>query len=349
MEREPVLMKKVLLAACGATLTVGALIPVGLSSAGADPASAATASAFGASIDLAGQDVLPPRGTATITLPPGGNDGPNALLLVPVEPVAVSGTASGQATATTASDIPTSLKQVTQAVPGPYNARAIGLIENLDVLTSVAGVGTSLVSASAVRGEAVGVCRGGAAQYSANSEIIDLNIGGTSIPLNAPLQSLIDAVGAVIDPLAMVVDIERNQVVVNADGASVVALRITVLGALNGVPIVDQEPLADIILGAAEVRGLRCGRVPQCSDTQDNDGDGKIDAQDPGCINDQGVFDPNDDDETDRLPRTAAVPNNSGGGELPRTGGTSTAPLAGGLAVLALGALTLRRRSQAAR
>jgi len=199
-----------------------------------------------------------------------------------------------------------------------------------------------------VRAEAVGVCRGGAAQYSANSEIIDLNIGGTGIPLNAPLQDLIDAVEAVIDPLAMVVDIERNQVVVNADGASVVALRITVLGALNGVPIVGQEPLADIIVGAAQVRGLQCARIPQCSDTQDNDGDGKIDAQDPGCLNDQGVFDPNDDDETDRPP--AAVPTGSGGGgELPRTGGTSTAPLAGGLAVLALGALTLRRRSQAAR
>ena len=338
-------MKKVLLAACGAALTAGGLIPVGLSSAGADPASAATATAFGVSTDLAGQDVIPPSGTATITLPPGGNDGPNALLLVPAQPVAVSGTASAQATATTASSIPTSLKQVTQTVPGPYNARAIGLLEGLDVLTSVAGVGTSLVSASAVRAEAVGVCRGGAAQYSANSEIIDLNIGGTSIPLNAPVADLIDAVKAVIDPLAMVVNIERNQVVVNADGASVVALRITVLSLLNGVPIVGQEPLADIIVGAAQVRGLQCPRLPQCSDTQDNDGDGKIDAQDPGCINDRGVYDPNDDDETDALPKTAAVPT----AELPRTGGDSTAPLAGGLAVLALGALALRRRSLAGR
>jgi len=324
-------------------------MPVSLSSAGADPASAGTASAFGSSVDLAGQDVVAPSGTATITLPPGGNDGPNALLLVPVEPIVVSGTASGQATVTTASNIPTSLKQVTQTVAGPYNARAVGLIEGLDVLTSVAGVSTSLVSASSVRGEAVGVCRGRVAQYSANSEIIDLNIGGTSIPLNAPLQTLIDAVQTVIDPLATVVDIERNQVVVNADGASVVALRITVLGALDGVAIVGQEPLADIVLGAAQVRSLQCPRVPQCSDTQDNDGDGKIDAQDPGCLNEQGVFDPNDDDETDRLPRTAAAPTNTGGGELPRTGGTSTAPLAGGLAVLALGAMTLRRRSQAAR
>ncbi len=341
-------MKKVRLAACAVALTVGGMTPLGLSPAGADPASAATASAFGVSLELADQDVIPPSATAEITLPPGGED-LDQLLLVPVEPVAVSGTAIAQANANRDSNIPTSLEQVTQAVPGPYNARAIGLVEGLDVVTSVADVGTSLVSASAVRAEAVGVCRGGAAQYSANSEIVDLNIGDTDIPLNAPIQDLLDAVENVIDPLAMVVDIERNQVVVNADGATVTALRITVLGALDGVPIVGQEPLADIVVGAAQVRGLQCAaRVPQCSDTVDNDGDGRIDAQDPGCINDRGVFDPNDDDETD-LPRTTADPGPTGGGELPRTGGDSTAPLAGGLAVLALSALALRRRSLAGR
>jgi len=341
-------MKKVLRAACGAALTVGGLIPVGLSSAGADPASAATASAFGTSIDLAGQDVIPPTGTATITLPPGGED-TDQLLLVPAQPVAVSGTATATATATTASNIPTSLKQVAQTVPGPYNARAIGLVEGLDVLTTVAGVAnTSLVSASAVRAEAVGVCRGGVARYSANSEILDLNIGGTALPLNAPLQDLIDAVDNLIDPLAMVVDIQRNQVLVNADGASVIALRVTVLGALQGVPVAGQEPVLDLIAGAAQVSGLRCAPVAQCSDTQDNDNDGKIDAQDPGCLNAQGVYDPNDNDETDPLPKTAAVPTGNTT-ELPRTGGDSTAPLAGGLAVLALSALALRRRSLAGR
>ena len=38
----------------------------------------------------------------------------------------------------------------------------------------------------------------------------------------------------------------------------------------------------------------------QCSDGIDNDGNGKIDAADPGCY-DTGAFDPSDDNETDTL------------------------------------------------
>lgn len=43
---------------------------------------------------------------------------------------------------------------------------------------------------------------------------------------------------------------------------------------------------------------------PQCSDARDNDGDGKVDAADPGCLSGPGgSYNPNDDDETDPAPR----------------------------------------------
>jgi uncharacterized repeat protein (TIGR01451 family) len=40
------------------------------------------------------------------------------------------------------------------------------------------------------------------------------------------------------------------------------------------------------------------GAAPQCSDGMDNDGDGKIDSQDPGCYQ-NGVYNPNDTSEVD--------------------------------------------------
>ena len=342
-------MKKVRLAACAVALSVGGLTPLGLSPADADTAATAVASAFGANSNIGGTTAIDKAGLATATLPPGQDVGPNQLLLVPVVPIAVNGTAVGMANAHAASDLPTALEQVPQAVPGPYNARAVGLVNGLNVLfgtpTPVPGLpdlGVGLISADAVRGEAVGVCRAGTAVYSANSEIVALKIGGMDVALNQPITGLVDTLNTLLQPLSAVVDIERNEVIVTAQGAIVNALHLTVLG---GIGNPATTPLLDLVVGTAAVNGLQCPRLPQCSDTQDNDGDGKIDAQDPGCINDRGVYDPNDDDETDPLPKTAAVPT----AELPRTGGDSTAPLAGGLAVLALGALALRRRSLAGR
>ncbi len=250
-------------------------------------------------------------GLATATLPPGEDDGPNALVLVPAEPVAVSGTAVGVANAHVASDVPSSLEQVAQAAPGPYNARGVGLIEDLDVLLGVAPApGTpdlrqSVVSASLVRGEAVGVCRAGRAVYSANSEIVDLNVGGTDVPLNAPISGLIDTINMTLEPLAQVANIKRNEVVVTSDGAAVNALHVTILSTTGGAPVLD------LIVGRAEVRGLQCAPVAQ-----------QVTSTPP--------------------PQTRA-----GGGELARTGGdlSSTAPVALGLSVLAFTILALRRRS----
>jgi len=337
------MMKKVRLAACAVALTVGGLTPLGLSPAAADPASTAAASAYGLNLDVAGATVVDEAGRAQSTLPPGGNV-LSDLVNVPAASLLETGAARGNATTSATSSIPSVLDERVQQVPGPYNARAVGQVDDLGVVLDLDGpdldlLELALLSADSVRGEAVGVCRSGRALYSGQSEVVNLEINNQPLGLDDPVTGLVDAVNTLLAPLSQVVDIKRNVVTPTANGITVDALVVTVL------PLAGGDPLSQIIVGHAEVGGLQCPRVPQCSDTLDNDGDGKIDAQDPGCINAQGVYDPNDDDETDVLPRTAVDP----GPELPRTGGDSTAPLAGGLAALALGALALRRRSLAGR
>ncbi|CAN5227157.1 hypothetical protein BH18ACT4_BH18ACT4_09240 [soil metagenome] len=342
---------------------------MGLSPAGADPVDTAVASAYGANLDVLGTAVVNQGGLATATVPPGQDAGPNTFLLVPVQPVVISGTASGEANAHVNSDLGSVLEQETQAVAGPYNARGVGLVEGLDVLVNIAPaplppIPIGLVSASAVRGEAGGVCSGGTAVYSAQSEVVDLNVGGTDVGLNDPLTEVIDAVSLLLAQVASVVDITRNEVIVTGDGAIVNALHVTALGLLG-------EPLLDLVVGHAEVGGLTCAATAaECSDTQDNDGDGVIDAQDPCCITD-GVYNPDDDDERNECvdgidnadPEDTLVDFGSDPGcdsaedddetdrrgTLARTGGdqSSTAPLALGPVALAVGALTLRRRSLA--
>lgn len=367
-------MKRIPLAACAVALTVSGLVPFGLSPAAADTASAGRAQGFGANANLSGSPLIDRAGLAEVTLPPGGVAGPEELILLDqTAPIAVSGTAVGVAGASAASTLTSTLAQTQQAVQGPYNLAGVGLVEDLDVLAGtptpvppLPDIGVSLVSASAVRGEAVGVCRAGVAQYSADSEVADLQVGGTPLIENATLEDLVDTLNDVLQPLSFVVDIERNEVSeLPGGGIQVNALHVTVLGGIGAT-----TPVLDLVVGHAEVGGLQCPATAQCADGQDNDGDGVIDAQDPGCIN-NGVYDPNDNDERNECVDTV---DNDGDGrvdfgpdpgcespqddderdlprtaELPRTGGdlTATAPISIGLSVLAFAALALRRRSQA--
>jgi hypothetical protein len=266
--------------------------------AGADPVSAASASGYGAHLTVAGQPlVLDHAGLEEATLAAPDPD-VDPLVLVPAAPLAVAGVANGEATVHPTSDLPSTLTQVTQAVEGPYNARGAGTVAEASVLLGVPETGQALVSATAIRAEAVAVCADGTPKYSATSEIIDLELGGQDVPLNDPVTTLLTAIDTALEPLAQVADIGINEV--SPDGRSVTALRVTVLQAEGG------EPVAEVLLGHAEVGVVTCGggAVPQCSDTTDNDGDGVIDANDPGCHTDgdpdnPDSYDPNDDDETD--------------------------------------------------
>jgi hypothetical protein len=279
-----------------------------------------------------------------VATPPG--DATDTVVDLPAAPVVVNGTLTATANVHTAATIASALSVAQQAVPGPYNGRALAQIEGANVLYDVAGAGVPLLSASAIRSEAAVIC-GATPRYTANSEVIDLSVGGTPIPLNAPVEQLIDAIsGALTDSgLAAVADVQRNVVTdIAGGGIGVDALVVTVLSAVGATP------LAQVRLGHAEVTAAACvapaaavAAPPQCSDRADNDADGVSDIADPGChsngnANDPASYVPSDNDEHDDFAKAA-------GATLAVTGAETTFPLvAAGLATLA--GLGLRRRSR---
>jgi hypothetical protein len=363
-----------------AAVAVAALLaaPFGASAQTARPA----ASAFGANVQVAGEDLVPPTPEATVATSPG--DATETLVDIPAEPVIVNGTLTATANAHPTHNIASGLTVVQQSVPGPYRGRALAQIEGAAVLYEVAGQGVPLLSADVIRSEAAVVC-GSPNRFTANSEVIDLTIGGESLPLNAPLQDLIDAISGVLADTGLnaVADVQRNVVTQLAGGGIAVdALVVTVLAAAG------DTPLAQIRLAHAEVSAAACAPVPQCSDAADNDGDGKVDAADPGCHSDGNPDNPNsyvptDNDERD-APQCSDGRDNDGDGKndaadpgchsdgnannpnsyvasdnderddvaraavLPRTGADSGLPLMGaGLATMAALGLRLRRRLMA--
>jgi hypothetical protein len=287
-------------------------------SAAADPVGSGHASSFGATASLTDQAIIPPTPTAEVTAPPFGDDADSTAIPIDADPLLVNGTLIAKAAVHQASDIPSEIGQAAskQAVEGPYNAAAVGQIEDLTLLPKALPEAASLVSADLVRAEAVAVCKAGAVQYSASSEIVDLKIGGQD-PLSGPLNDLIAQLEDALEPLAPLVNVELNVVSKTADGASVDALVVTLLEAA-GTP-----PLATVKLGHAEVSGVACGGagdVPQCNDSVDNDNDALIDTADPGCHTDGDAtnpetFDPTDDSEGDG-PACADTVDNDGDGKV---------------------------------
>ena len=145
----------------------------------AGSAQGGSAEAFAATATLADQSVIPPTPESTVDAPPFGDDSDTAIP-IDADPLAVNGTLISGAKVHGASDIATALEQPAsaQAVPGPYNAQGVGQIEDLEVIVDAVDEGVPLVEADAVRGEAVAKCVGNTASYSANSEVVNLVIGG---------------------------------------------------------------------------------------------------------------------------------------------------------------------------
>ncbi len=240
-----------------AALAVGVLA-MGISAFGAaptqaDPVDTASASAYTASASLAGNSLIPPTPEVSAVLPPGGDEAETVLPL-DVAPVAINGTLSASAKAHVASDIDSALTVNTQAVEGPYNATGVATVENLEVLVDVVGVGVSVLSATALRSEAAAVCVDGVPQYTANSEIIDLDVAGTDVPLNGPLEQILGTIIDLIETLGIedVVDVGLNEVTeFEGGGIAVDALRVDVLAVLG-------DPLISIVIGHAEVGPVTC-------------------------------------------------------------------------------------------
>jgi hypothetical protein len=329
-------MKKVLVATFALALVL-ARAP----SAFADPAKASSASAYGLSATLLGSQLIGPTPTALAAQPPDKKDGPNTVIGLPLPPLAIDGTISAEATAHKASDI-----KVTDAnplgVPGEsdptslndVNAKGLSRTEGLGVVvqgpldvTSIPLpdlIGQTLVTATAVEGEAVAKCVGGVAQFDYGYDIVGLGLAGQEIPLAsdvlAALTNLLGPNFAAADLLHVETpdNSPSTTVIKTADGISVTALRV--VSDILGI---------DIPIGHAEARMPGDCRLPQCSDTIDNDGDGKIDfGPDPGCDS------PQDDDERDRI--------QTGAPALAATGGDMGAwPL---MAFGALGGVVILRR-----
>ena len=311
------------------------VIPFGHAAQAASPA----ASAFGARVQVSGTDVIPPTPEAVVATRPG--DATKTAIDVPAQPVIVNGTLTATANSHGPANIPTGLTVVQQATPGPYNGRALAQIEGASVLYEVAGAGVPLLSADAIRSEAAVVC-GTTPTYTANSEVVDLNIGGTDIPLNAPVSDLIDAISGVLTDsgLNAVADVQRNVVTqLPGGGVGVDALVVTVLAA------VGDTPLAQVRLAHSEVSAAACTPLPQCSDGVDNDADVKVDSADPGCHSDGNAgnpasYVPSDNDEHDAAAAVAPA-DASRAATLPRTGGEETLALT--VAAFATVAAALRR------
>lgn len=234
-----------------AAAVVLALPPV----ASADPVAAGVARGYGATVELGGESVIPPLPEATAEAPPDA-DTEEVVIGIPADPLLINGTLIARANAHSAADIASALEVESQETDGPYNARGLGQIEDLQLLIAD---DMALLEADVVRAEAVAVCDGGQVRYSATSEIVNLAIGGQQVPLNGPVQDLVDAVNAVLEQttLNQVANITRNVVTQLPDGGITVdALVVTLLEAAG------DEPLARVVLGHAEAAGVSCAGAP---------------------------------------------------------------------------------------
>ena len=115
--------------------------------------------------------------------------------------------------------------------------------------------------------------------------------GGVPVVTNLVVNGVSVAVppGPFSVPLGPLGSLELNQTVQEPNRITTRAFNLT-------------TPAVDIVIAeaTADLSGNPCATPPQCSDTTDNDGDGKIDANDPGCLSGPGnTYNPLDDDERD--------------------------------------------------
>ncbi|MFL6204256.1 MAG: hypothetical protein ACJ739_02815 [Acidimicrobiales bacterium] len=277
---------------------VGAAAP-----AGADPAQAGSGTAYGINAAVGGSDVIPPTPEASAEAPPFPADASETVVEVPADPLIVSGTFNADVAIHKDANVPSALEVEEQSLAGPYNASSVGSVDETEVLVDAVADDIPLVEADLIRGEVVAKCVGNAVQYSAQSEAVNLVVGGDS-SLGDAANDIIDQLFPGLDPLDPIINLQETVVTqLQGGGMAVDAVVVTVLEAAG------ESPLAEVRLGHAELSGVTCGAdagggtPPQCSDTKDNDGDGVIDADDPGCHSDGNAdnpdsYVPNDDDET---------------------------------------------------
>ncbi|HEV2059802.1 MAG TPA: hypothetical protein VGR11_10625 [Solirubrobacteraceae bacterium] len=173
----------------------------------------------------------------------------------------------------------------------PECQAAVGAARTANVVTS-----TGTVAGAANSGVTSTSCRGQAPVVTSDSEV--LNLGGTGValpPLLPPgcADGTPDTQGGLPGLLPIICNAEEIA------GAAVVREALSVFALQTGTNALLKETTA-----ASEALTVAPEAGTQCTDGIDNDGDGVIDAADPGCHtdgdpNNPASFDPTDNDETD--------------------------------------------------
>ncbi len=155
-------------------------------------------------------------------------------------------------------------------------------------------------------------CKGQAPTQTNTSKVI--NLGGVGVPIPDP--GCANGTPDVLTGIPVVAPI-----VCNADDQN---------GAQAAAPYGVRDALSVFALDLGGTTVLKTSTAgsesravpppPQCSDKADNDGDGQIDANDPGCLSGPGgAYNPNDDDETNAetsKPQCSDGKDNDGDGKV---------------------------------
>jgi LPXTG-motif cell wall-anchored protein len=141
-------------------------------------------------------------------------------------------------------------------------------------------------------------CRGAAAEISNVSHVIGL--GGVQVPI--PAAGCANGIADTLSGIPAVLPIVCNSDDVAGANAVREALDVFVL-AVGATSLTKATTASSEAI--SEAPAAREATGPQCSDGVDNDGDGKIDADDPGCHSDNDAsnpdsYNPDDNDETDK-------------------------------------------------
>ena len=166
------------------------------------------------------------------------------------------------------------------------------------VTNPAVGVTGVALTADVVNATAAYTCTNGQAIASGSSQVTNLVVNGQAVAVPNNTQPFTLDLG----PLG---SLSLNQ-------------QTTAAGRITQSALVLTTPTATVTIAeaTADITGNPCAGAaaakPQCSDGVDNDGDGKVDANDPGCLSGPGgTYNPNDNDETD--PAAGAKPQCSDG------------------------------------
>ena len=166
---------------------------------------------------------------------------------------------------------------------------AVGASRTANVATS-----GGTVAEAASSGVSSQSCRGQAPVIQTRGEVI--NLGGTGVPIPAPgcANGTPDTQAGLPGLLPIICNAEEIA------GAAAVREALSVFALQVGTNALLKEATA-----SSEALSVAPEAGTQCTDGIDNDGDGVIDINDPGCHTDNDAtnpasFDPTDNDETDR-------------------------------------------------